>query len=620
VLLVALVGCGGTPERPPEAPKAPAPPKPAPVVETADLSPVAAPAGLFVVGRLKRPTAATDTLAHWAGVPFGLRDVLPMGGVKDLDSVLAWDAPVELAVAVAPSGRRGVVEAGISIGLTGTEQALAAARRLGLESKRLAPEIYAVEGIPHSACAIAPAIGSASARLVCSHRAAELDDLLPYMTRGLPNERLGERDLELEVRVEPLRQRFASEIGSARLFAGFVVRELQLDTPRFDTALSDTAYALADEFVALTRDVNTIRLEATVDDQKRVVDADWSIAFGDHKSWCASALAERGKHQGPAPDKFFAQAADATSAAYNYPHDPAAYERLTAGLSELADAYLEHEKVGKATRDRVTRLIQTYGRWDGASVTVAGNDSVEPSGKPEKNAGSKLESSDWMVLRIDSPPPTLKGLLADVGALLDDRELRALLAKTLKIEEKELPTGKFVALKGAGVPAGTRALVVKSSTELGPLLGRSFGLADKSDAGSGPSERAIAVVVSATGAVVASAENVKVLGTRLGQALAGKVPTLATRNDLQRLHELQANWAGFTTLVALVGSSLRDEIGDPNRAFSAAPHHGQAPVFLDFSMDQTGSTARWHASVPAAVFEDMPGLAPIVGGRLLGRP
>jgi hypothetical protein len=566
---------------------------------------------MFVVGRLKRPTALTDTLAHWAGVPLSLRDVLPLAG-KDLDSVLVWDAPVELAVAIAPNGRRDFVETGVSVGLTSTDQAISLARRLGYELKRLGPEVYAVAGVPHASCAIAPAIGSALARLVCSHREPELEDLLPYMTRGLPNEPLGQRDLELELRVAPLRQRFASEIGSARLFAGFLVRELQLDAPRFDTALSDTAYALADEFVALVRDVDTLKLEANVDDQKRDVDGELSLAFGDHRSWCASAIADRGKHAGGATDEFFSQPADAAAGSYYYARDPALYERPGAGLVELADAYLEHEKVGKAVRERVARLIQTYARWNGAGVSASGIDAVEAGAK-----GEKAGTSDWMLLRVDAPPPALKEILPDMAAILADRELRALFARTLKVDEKELPSGRLVPLKAPGVPAGTRALVVKSTSDLGPLVGRSLGLGGKPENGSVPSERAIAIVPNGSGAVVASAENTKVLGIRLGQALAGKGPTLATRSELQPLREFQANSGGFVTLLALIGSALGHDSGNPNQAVATLPHHGQAPIFLDFKVDpQTGSSARWHALVPAGVFEDLPGLAPVLMGLL----
>lgn len=611
MLLVALVGCGGAQKPAPETPKPP-PPKPAPVVETADLSPVAAPSGLFVLGRVKRPTALVDTLAHWAGVPLGLRDLLPFGA-KDLATVLAWDAPVELAVAVAPNGRRSSVEAGLSVGLTSTEQALAAAHGQGYELKRLAPEVYGVLGIPHAACAIAPAIGSALARLVCTHRASELEDLLPYMTRGLPNEPLGERELELELRVEPLRQRFASEIGSARLFAGFLVRELQLDAPRFDTAVSDTAYALADELVAVVHDVNVVKLEASVDEQKRELDADLSVSFGDHKSWSASMLAEHGKHRGAAPEKFFAQPADADSAAFYYPHDPAIYDRMSAGLVELADAYLEQGKVGKVTRQRVTRVLETYFRWDGAGVNASGTDAVEPAKKADPRV-----SSDWMLLRVDNAPPTLKGALPDLAAILSDRQLRAAAARTLKIEDKELATARLVPLSGPGVPAGTKALLVKIPSDIGPLLGRSFGLGGKSD-GSEPRERALAVVMTGTSAVVASAANLKILGARLGQALAGKAPALATRADLGPLKTVQANWAGFATLRALLSSTAAQSHGDPNELASGLPHHGQVPMFLDFDVEpQTGANARWHLSVPAALFEDLPGLAPLLGAAFMG--
>ncbi len=610
MLSVALFGCGGAPQKPPEQPHAPVAPKPAPVVETADLSPVAAPSGLFVVGRLKRPTALADTVAHWAGVPLGLRDLLPFAA-KDLDNVLLWDAPVELAVAATPSGRKGVLEMGVSVGLTGTEQALAAARRGGYEVKRLGPEIYAVGGTPHVSCAIAPAVGSAAARLVCSHRAAELEDLLPYMTRGLPNEPLGERDLELELRAEPLRQRFATELGSARLFAGFVVRELQLDSPRFDSALSDTAYALADELVALTHDVNTVRLEATVDDQKHLVDVAGSLSLGDHKSFVARVLADRGKHGGPPPEDFWKLPADAESAGYTDAFDPATYERLSSGVVELADAYLEHAKVGKVTRERVTRVVQTCLRWDGANVRASGRDAVPPA-KGAKVAGS----SEWTLTRVEHPPATLKGVLDDLTGILGDRELRATIARSLKVSDKELPSGRMVPLRAPGVPAGTRALVVKLPSELGPLVGRSFGLAAKDDA-TPPREFAIAVIPTGTSALVVTAESTQVLGTRAGGLLAGKGTTLATRSELSTMRTLDASSAGFFTLLGVLSGALGHGMSNPSEVAAGLPNHAAVPMIVDFAVDpQSGSKATWHMTIPAGVFQDLPGLLPLVAASM----
>lgn len=609
MLSVALFGCGGAPQKPPEQPRPPVLPKPAPVVETADLSPVAAPAGLFVVGRLKRPTALADTVAHWAGVPLGLRDVLPFAA-KDLDNVLLWDAPVELAVAATPTGRKGVVETGVSVGLSGTEQALAAARRAGYEVKRLGPEVYAVGGTPHLSCAIAPAVGSAPARLVCSHRAAELEDLLPYMTRGLPNEPLGQRDLELELRAEPLRQRFATELGSARLFAGFVVRELQLDSPRFDTALSDAAYGLADELVALSHDVNAVRLEATVDDQKHVVELDASLSLGDDQSFVARVLADRGKHAGPPPEDFWKLPADAESAGYTQAFEPATYERLSAGIAELADAYLEHAKIGKPTRARVARLVQTCLGWDGANVRAAGSDPV-PAAKGAKVGGS----AEWSLTRVEHPPATLKSVLDDLSGILGDRELRALVARSLKVSDKELPSGHVVPLRGSGVPAGARALVVKLPTELGPLLGRSFGLTPKD--GGAQREPALTVIATGSSAVVATAENLSVLAARVGELLAGKGATLATRSDLASLRTLDASSAGFFTLLDLLSGALGHGLANPSEVAAGLPNHASVPMLTDFTVEpQTGSKATWHLTVPAAVFQDVPGLVPFVAASV----
>src|SRR5262245_48061987 len=99
-LALTCAACGGAATPPPQGPATPPPAsKPAPLVETPDLSPVPAPAGLFVVGRINRPTTLTDTVARWAGLPVGLRQVLPLSG-KDLDAAIAWDAPIELAVTV----------------------------------------------------------------------------------------------------------------------------------------------------------------------------------------------------------------------------------------------------------------------------------------------------------------------------------------------------------------------------------------------------------------------------------------------------------------------------------------------------------------------------------------
>jgi hypothetical protein len=609
VLALALLGCGGSSQTAPARVPPPAAVKAEPVVETADMTPVARPPNVFVTGRIKRPTALADTVAHWAGLPLGLRDVLPFAA-KDLDSVLLWDAPLELCVALAPGGSRSVVEGGFSLGLTGTEQALRAARAQGYEVKRLAPETYEVGGTRHLSCAIAPALGSAPARLVCAHRSSELDDVLPYMTRGLPNEPLGQKDLELKLMVEPLRQSFATQLGSARLFAGFLVRQLQLDAPRFDTALSDAAYTVADELVALVRDADSVRVEASVDDQKRQVDLELALTLADKKSWIAGVMAERSERVGPAPEQFFALPADAALASYETTRDPRLLEKLGTGLAELTDSYLEQQKIAKATRERVGRLLGLYFGWDGAMVSASGQGALLPSQKGAKSAAP----GEWLVMRVEHAPAALRGALADLAGVLSDRDLRALVARTVGAEEKELPTVKLVPLRAKGVPAGTQALIIKSPGELGQLIGRPFGLRGKHEESPG-FERALTIVPSGSGAVIVLTESSGELGARVAQALGPKGSTLATRPELDPLRTYRANWGGFTTLLSLLGS-VGGGITNPAEVASGLPNHGRAPIFFQGVAEGTGQTASFRTTVPSGVFEDLPGLLPVLAASL----
>ena len=132
-LPAALFGCGS-----PAAPASPVPLVATPAVqlvakeEAPDLSPVAAPAELFAVARFKKPQTAIETVAAWANFPYKLHDVLP-SEMKGLESVIAWDAPLEAAMALDPQGEGKVPEplAVVSLGLTSLEGALDFARSKG---------------------------------------------------------------------------------------------------------------------------------------------------------------------------------------------------------------------------------------------------------------------------------------------------------------------------------------------------------------------------------------------------------------------------------------------------------------------------------------------------------
>src|SRR5687768_2463427 len=138
--VVLLMGCGGTKL---------APPKPAPdpnalakePSDKPDLSPVAAPAELFLVGRVKRPGPILDTLGKWAGFPASLRTLVGQE-LHGLDGLMAWDAPIEVAVALPARGRRNDVRAVLSVGLHSVGGMVNAARERGLSPERILPEVF----------------------------------------------------------------------------------------------------------------------------------------------------------------------------------------------------------------------------------------------------------------------------------------------------------------------------------------------------------------------------------------------------------------------------------------------------------------------------------------------
>src|SRR6187402_1716091 len=127
----ALLGCGSPP---PAESAASTPISAAPLAkeEAPELSPVAAPPELIALARFKKPQTAIETIGAWANFPFKLTSVLP-AELKGLESVVAWDAPLEAAVALDPAGEGKVPEplAVVSVGLTSLDGALDLARRKG---------------------------------------------------------------------------------------------------------------------------------------------------------------------------------------------------------------------------------------------------------------------------------------------------------------------------------------------------------------------------------------------------------------------------------------------------------------------------------------------------------
>jgi hypothetical protein len=601
--LLFLFGCGGAKPAPPP----PASPASSAIAkepaEKADLSPVAAPQDLVVVGRLKRPGPIVDTLGKWAGLPMNFRTLLGRE-LSGLDAVIAWDAPVEIAVALPAEGRRHGVRTVVSVGLNSLAGMLNAVRERGISPERILPEVFGFSGPSGIDCAVGPSIGNASARLVCGQRAADVEELFAYATRGLPNENLGNRDLELELRVEPLRRRYSSEIAGARLLAGFLLRQAELDNPRFDRALADATYAVADELVLWVEDTDSLELGGNLDDANKTLALELSWKFRSTRSLFASLTEELSRRPAVAPPAFGRLPGDATGAGYAVDARSEKTAALRNALVDLTDAYLEVEHAGKGTRTRARRFLTGFLKQIGAPYVQAKG---SLGAAATSDAGAML---GWRLSRAELRAAEFEPLLVDFDGLLRDREVWKILAKHFELDPKALPKSRIVPLTGKGVPAGTRALVVTIPPGVTEKIRKTTGSRMKVDTKK-PIQFVLAVCPDgADASVILATTDQKDAAERLRAFFAERGKRLSDRTELATMKSQRALYAEFFTLVGLF-----DSLSASNANPALLPSRGETPIFWNYTATPGPPLVLSAAiSIPSEAFADVPGVVTNLGG------
>jgi hypothetical protein len=625
--LVLAIGCGGSA----------APPKTVDVSdqsgegvgpeERADLTPVPAPAELFVVGRLSNPARVLDTVGSWTKLPFDWRQLLAKEE-PGVDRVVYLDAPLEFAVALGTQGSGQFPKplAVVSVGLTSLQSALDFARGKGQAVRHVRAGVYRVGGAGDESCAIAASVGKAPARLVCGERSEDVDQLLPYVTRGLPNEQLGAADLHIELRLEPIRRKYASELRQLRAYAPFAVRELSIDNARFDRALKDAAHALAEELTFLAEDLDTISLDGTLSGDR--IDTVWRARFRGTQSWSAQMLADAGtRAAGPSPT-FWKLPADSDSASYNVGVDPKRYERIGRTLAELLDGWLEHEQFPRRIRDDLADLTEELFKIQAASVYASGALAWEgdPASELEVARQTARASLGWHIAAIEEKPDRYKKSLAKLARSYNDAALRKELQKRLGVEPKDLP--KLTTRAGRGLPAGS--VVYELAVPLSMFDLYNVGDPPPPAGAKAPPAKPIPFVLilvpqGDTTWLGVSADE-KVLTQKLSLAMKGPADkSLASRGGLTELSSMRAVTGGFLSLASFMSGArawpLMVKGEDPNRVISAMPNKGQTPLLMSVTArpEGKGLLVDMNLQLPRAFVEDIAAAVPaIAAGSLYG--
>ena len=139
------------------------------------------------------------------------------------------------------------------------------------------------ESTPHTTPA--PVTG-----ITASDPATEIDQLTARArTETERRQRIQEMTAEVSNTVGQFATKAVSELESRRQAGLPVLAPDPANHEAFDTALADTAHVVAEELIALTSDVDTLRLTAGL--RPDSVTADVSVQFRGQQSWLASTLA-----------------------------------------------------------------------------------------------------------------------------------------------------------------------------------------------------------------------------------------------------------------------------------------------------------------------------------------
>ena len=442
----------------------------------------------------------------------------------------------------------------VSLGLTSLDGALSFARAKGQPVRRLRPGMYRIGESDSWSCAVGAALGSAPARLVCGDRAHDVDGLFNYATRGLPNEPLPNLDFQIELRLRPIKAKYETEIGSARLFAGFLLREVQIDNARFDRALSDVAYGLVDETLSMIE---------------------------------------------PPPELFWQLPADSTAASFGVGWKPGRLKPLGHTLAELLDAYLESEKIPSGLREQSSKAIESLFDQNTKQVRAQGELRDLPS---EPLLSADYRAFGWQLAGFEGDPKKAARILKERAGL----------------DPAFLPKFSSRAVSVKGFKPGAKAYRIDMPRDLFAKIVKNFaGVETPLQKGKLPVKTLpLSVIVADDGARswVAVSPDEKALIKRLESLKDPNQPVLRNRDGLAALKNAPRTAGGFVTLGRFSGQlgALGAHDADANQLIGALPHHGETPLVFGYDLSDQGPELSMGLTVPRAAVEDLGALAPVI--------
>ncbi len=622
--LLLLVSCGNGKQEPAKAPAPTGEVRQAP--ELPPLVKVAAPAELFAVARVANAAKSADTGVSWSGLPLNWRSLLDKA-VPGLSQAAVLDAPLDFAATLDPtSAEEPRMQWAFSVGAASTATAAAFFRSQGAEVMEESPGAFRAKLGNDLSCRIVRALGTAPARVVCSENAVNADALAPYMACGMPTESFGQSEIHAHVTAEPFRRRYGSQVTLVRTVGvPFLLRELSLDHPKFDRALRDVLYGLADEAIALAYDLDRLDMDATLAATGNALDLSTALTMAGQRSWWSQTAVRAAGHGTPAPDMFWKMPADALSAGYSAQSDPERFRGIAASLRELLDGWLDYHKLNEKRRTPLVEALEQILTTPASGVNAALLDEAAtppPHGAPASPEAVRMALGQHL-FAFDQGGDRVMRFASELMKSFADPAFRKHLAQTNVLTAAEIPTGKERAPKLAkGLAPKTKVyelVIPAAALESAQRMTRPGRGKDKAPPppvrGAKPGEPVSVYLVAMPDGPLTwfgFGTDEKLLEGRLADVKAGTTPTLSGREGLAAFKTESANSAGFSSLAAFaegLRSTFGESMAPTAQNLNVLPHRGGAPLLWHATSDTNGPRLVGTARVPRELVEDLVAMA-----------
>lgn len=569
------------------------------------LTPAPAPSGVVARLRVKNMGAIADGAMEAAGVPLDWRNFLEADKEEvPWATAIDWEGSIEGVLSMNvknPQKPHGV----FSVGVRAIAPVLSLLEGQNVSTLEGPGEVYYFE-VSGEDCAVGPALGTSSARVVCSSERASLDVLLPYALRGLPTEQLSEADIHMEFEMEPVRAAYGKELKTFLRFAPAVARSQHQGNRTFDSALSDGAAEISREGTALLDELQRVTVE--VEQESGDFTGTLNVELKGAESDVAKILLDFEARQKQVPPLFDLLPSSASSAGYSREIAKKHAQKWMSILADLMRGAAELEGASREFSKRLGAVIKQLGPSGETGVFARGPlISSTVAGKTELR-------SAWVVSGTTRSKEEVVKLLEDISWLLASNDIKKLVSRVPNLPKMQR---KNLVIPGA---AGATVFEWKLPPELialakfaGAQMSAEVDMQDMLDRVQSLETGLIAVHQIGEHTWLSWGQTKEELAESFG-VLAGKdIERVGSLGALGGVRSEPSVASGFSRLEALVGmagfllstAAAEDWAG----LKKAMPNQGSVPVVYSFHVATDSLTkATWKLHVPAEFVRDLAGL------------